>query len=91
MSDLVEQLKKYHREVVASDEGECGGMALVREAYTEIERLRAELEKARTEYAELDALRHTACDQRDQYKARLVECRKILGTAITALRGEAKE
>ena len=39
MSDLVEQLKKYHREVVASDEGETDGMALVREAYTEIERL----------------------------------------------------
>ena len=35
------------------------------------ERLRKEIERLHSEYAELDGLRHAACDQRDEYKADL--------------------
>jgi hypothetical protein len=47
--------------------------------HQEIERLRQVIVRLREEYSELDALRHSACDQRDAYKAEVERLRKQLG------------
>jgi hypothetical protein len=44
--------------------------------------MQAEIKRLREDYKELDALRHTACEQRDQYKAETKQQREFIKTWI---------